>query len=330
MKEKKEMEYEQAPSGYVTLYNYKEPFMSFKPGFGYEGVLLFDGETDKVQCHFCGVWYGALGRHLAGEHNMTAKQYKEKTGLNPGTALIGEKMRAKLIASGLDKRLQNLRKWKGIKRPQYVKDKIRASLKENRREQQNLHGTCPEQLVERFIQQAKELGRTPKSTEMSYYEAVVRTYGGMKRICELAGLPYTGDQATTLKKGRDTRMGQAQEKHKKFIFDFVAQNKRLPTQREGKDFWAYMYHSDKKKRQKLLNEAWIADGNWKGVNDKIRLEKEDLLKLLTSFEKNNGRKPSYSDCKRGLLPSLSKYNYYFGGWQNALKEAFKGGDKSIV
>ena len=42
------MEYEEAPSGYVTLYNYKEPFMPYREGYGYLGVVLFDGETDKV------------------------------------------------------------------------------------------------------------------------------------------------------------------------------------------------------------------------------------------------------------------------------------------
>lgn len=56
-----ELEYEEAPSGFVTLYNYKEPFMKFKEGYGFQGVLLFDGTSDKIQCHFCGNWYDALG-----------------------------------------------------------------------------------------------------------------------------------------------------------------------------------------------------------------------------------------------------------------------------
>lgn len=38
----KEVEYEEAPSGYVKLYNYKEPFMKFNGGHGYQGVLLVD------------------------------------------------------------------------------------------------------------------------------------------------------------------------------------------------------------------------------------------------------------------------------------------------
>jgi len=41
----KTLEYEEAPSGSVCLYNYKEPFMEFHDeelgvGHGYQGVLL--------------------------------------------------------------------------------------------------------------------------------------------------------------------------------------------------------------------------------------------------------------------------------------------------
>lgn len=50
----KVMEYEDSPSGFVTLYNYKEPFMKYEEGYGLKGVLLFDGKTGRVQCHMCG------------------------------------------------------------------------------------------------------------------------------------------------------------------------------------------------------------------------------------------------------------------------------------
>lgn len=42
---KKTIEFEDAPSGQIMLYNYKEPFMEFYDkatgeGYGYEGVLV--------------------------------------------------------------------------------------------------------------------------------------------------------------------------------------------------------------------------------------------------------------------------------------------------
>lgn len=191
MKVLKEVEHEEAPSGYVKMYNYKEPFMKFKQGFGYQGVLLFDGESDKVQCHYCGDWFGQLAHHLHREHNMTASAYKDSVGLMQTTALIGEKMREKLVASGLDKRLQNLRKG-GMKSVE-VRKKISDTLKKNVIEARNLKATCPEQLIERFLKLYNKLGRVPRTKEKGFsgfYKTLCFHYGNMKRVCQLAGVPY--------------------------------------------------------------------------------------------------------------------------------------------
>jgi hypothetical protein len=144
-RELKEMEYEDAPSGYVKLYNYKEPYMKFVGGFGYQGTILFDGETQKIQCHFCGNWYDFLAPHIAAEHNMRASEYKSIVGLNQSTALISEKHREKLIANGLNKRLQNLRNRRGKKHSLESRKKIAETLKNRTREKENKSGTCPEQ-----------------------------------------------------------------------------------------------------------------------------------------------------------------------------------------
>jgi hypothetical protein len=71
------LEYEEAPSGSVYFYNYKEPLMKFEEGFGFIGALVFDDTTDKIQCHFCGEWFEALGNHINREHNMRAAEYKK-------------------------------------------------------------------------------------------------------------------------------------------------------------------------------------------------------------------------------------------------------------
>lgn len=105
----KVMEHPEAPSGFVTLYHYKEPFMKFEGGFGFQGVLLFDGKTDKVQCHLCGNWMDYLPNHLMREHSMKASAYKDLVGLRQSTALLNEAQREKLIESGLEKRIKNLK-----------------------------------------------------------------------------------------------------------------------------------------------------------------------------------------------------------------------------
>lgn len=178
--DKKIIEYPDAPSGGVYFYNYKEPLMPFENGFGYRGALIFDAVNDKIQCHFCGEWFDALQNHLAKEHSMRAAEYKERVGLNKKTALINERVRARLIESGLDKRLQNLR-IQGAKSAEQ-KRKISATLKENRAELQNQRNTCPEQLLERFVKLHQKLGRMPLERKIGFYETLKKVYGSMNIV----------------------------------------------------------------------------------------------------------------------------------------------------
>lgn len=142
-------EYEEAPSGSVYFYNYKEPLMKFEEGFGFEGALLHDDKSDQIQCHFCGGWFDILGHHLHKEHNMMAEDYKKKVGLNKSTALISERHRALLIRNGLKKNYKNLRSPKVVSKE--TRAKISATLREHRVEQKNITNTCPEQLLERLV-----------------------------------------------------------------------------------------------------------------------------------------------------------------------------------
>lgn len=322
---KKEMEYEEAPSGYVTLYNYKEPFMKFQEGTGYLGVLLFDGETDKVQCHFCGTWHTELGNHLHREHNMTAKAYKEKTGLRQSTALIGEILRAKLIASGLTKRLQNIRPGYGPM-SQEQKDKIATTLRANAIESQNERNTCDDQLPTRLRKIYDKLGRTPSQRlgEIPFYETLMKRYGSMKRACELAEIPYR-EHGTHINNTKE----YTREICKAWSKEFIIREKRLPRITD--------YQKDKKTgiyinilkygKTKLFREIYAELR--KPKEQKQREQKDELIKELQIFKEINGRKPSYSDAKRKLIPSLQKYIYHFKSWQNALAIAFPGEEIKI-
>lgn len=188
----KEIEYEDAPSGAVKLYKYKEPFMKYTEGFGFRGVLLFDSISDKIQCHLCGKWFDSLGRHLNVVHKIPAVEYKNKVGLSESTVLINEKTRLSLVASGLDKRLQNLRHQKVRKRSKAVRAKISATLKKMSMERRNVNGSCPEQILDRIRKTYDELGRE-FTTRHPKVEPLCRLgdvyYGTFRRACELAGVP---------------------------------------------------------------------------------------------------------------------------------------------
>lgn len=336
---KHEIEYEDAPSGYVTFYNYKEPLMKYEKGYGYLGAVVFDGETDKIQCSLCGEWFVQLAPHLKREHNMKVGAYKEELGLFQNTALIGENMRAKLIATGLDKRMQNLRqahlkrKKGGFKVSESTRAKIRATLKKNaeKSEHKNLRGTCPAQLLDRmkkiYDREGENLSIHEHFGGLEY--SIIKTYGSFKEACRLAGIPY--------RKPGTNRNYNHSIKHRDsdvldFMKEFITRFNRMP---KRKDFKAqgkqglYIARIEKfkklvgaKKLRKLAKEAYASLDNYKNSEDRIYYTKEELLNYLRKFEQSQGRKPSYSDAKRKLIPSLQRFHYHFGSWQNALKLAF--------
>lgn len=187
-KNKKTISYSEAPSGKVTFYNYKEPFMEYEAGYGFQGVLLMDADSGLVQCHLCGRWLQALNsEHLRTRHGITASEYKVEVGLNQSTALIGEAYRAKLVRNGLEQK-KTLRK--GRKKSKEEIEKIRRGLVNYRAsmEGKNENGVCPAQLLERLRKLGEKLGRTPTHDELKGMVATLRqTYGTISNALQLAG-----------------------------------------------------------------------------------------------------------------------------------------------
>jgi len=318
---KTEIEYEESPSGFVTFYNYKEPLMKFDEGFGYVGALVFDGNTDKIQCHFCGEWLGSLPHHLKREHNMSASEYKERVGLFQNTALISESARAKLIASGLDKRLQNLRA--GGKKTEEQKEKIRATLIENGKkpEGKNLRGTCPAQLIDRLQKIYREKGEQMNMRDISSMrEMLKRTFGSMHQACAIAGVPYNAPGFNRSEKK------YTEEDALNFIKEFIARFDRIPKFKdfklEGKKGLYVARINSFKKLKELSTIAYAGMEEYKKNGERINYSKEQLLDFLRKFEEINGRRPAVSDGKRCLIPYPSRYYYHFGTWKEALRLAF--------
>lgn len=311
----KEMEYLDSPTGYVTLYNYKEPFMPYVGGYGYQGVLLFNGEDDKVQCHLCGDWFAYLSHHLHREHSMSAAQYKTEVGLSQTTALLGEKQRAVLIKNGLDKRLKNLR----INRhhSEASRKKISETLKNLTREKQNKFGTCPEQLLQRIKDKFLELGRTPTQKEITGYQTIVKVWGTWKRAIEIAGIPYR--QPTVPINGYKYRYN-IEDVHA-FIVNWYDEHNSLPKATNWrKNAGAYTVIKKAGGWKSVCRVALATGSKYRKVIG-LRYTKDELLNFLSEFQKQNGRPPAVSDCKRGLLPHASRYIYYWKSWRNALKAA---------
>lgn len=322
-------EHEDAPSGQVYFYNYKEPLMPFKEGFGFRGALIHDEKSDQIQCHFCGGWFDILGHHLHKEHNMNVAEYKKQVGLNTKTSLISETHRALLISKGLEKRLKNLRPNKGHTKESRLK--ISATLRENRAEMQNIHNTCPEQLLERLTALYNKLGRTPRfhgtrvvdgvyiRGEVPFGEALIRVYGSIENACKMAGIPYRKPGSTINNQFAGVRN---REKAVNFIREFYETNQRIPTAREIPRAIKDSVKNWGSHKKKIFADALSQDGIFKKIDFVVHYDKETLIDFLRIFEKKNGRYPSGSDCRRGLLPTQGRYIYHFKSWHKALRVAF--------
>lgn len=320
-KTRKTIEYDEAPSGAVIFYNYKEPLMKFSGGFGFQGALIADKTSGQIQCNLCGWWGEQLGHHLHKEHNCLAAEYKKKVGLNPTTALISEQFRARLIAKGIEARLKNLKSRKGRTHTPAVRARISATLRENRMEKQNQTNTCPEQILQRLADLYNKLGRSPTSDEITFEEAMLRVYGNRKTAFRLAGIPYR-ESGQTVKNSYKKPLHE--EKVFSFIREFHEMHGRLPDKWGGEIPKEVRYSINKYglNLRKISASVLSRDGVFKKVDYIVHYDKETLLDFLRIFHKTNGRLPSTSDCKRKLLPNASKYSYHFGSWHKALKLAF--------
>jgi len=316
-------EYEEAPSGSVTFYNYKEPLMKFEApswtgdlGHGFVGTLLYDSTTNKMQCHLCGEWVACLQSHVKKEHGINPNYYKQLVGLGKRTALIGENTRTILIEIG--KNSNNLKI--GRKHTEEEKEKIRKSLiaRGKTAEHKNERGTCPVQLLDRLYKLYKKLGRTPKQVEITFYDTLIGVYGTMEEACKRINIPYRKPGSTFTR-----------EKYTKvfcinFLSDYFKIHNSFPTHkwyREQKKVSIYI--AIKRHGEKFIyKEVLKSDGIFKKSAVRVRYNKEELIEFLRNFQTLNNRLPSTSDCKRHLLPHASRYIYVFGSWGNAMKEAF--------
>lgn len=319
------MEYEEAPSGFVTMYNYKEPFMAFEApswnsdkGHGFTGVLLHDRNTDTIQCHLCGKWFESLQAHTKKEHGVKPNDYKQLTGLAKRTVLLNEAQRKVLIENGI-KYSGNLRP--GGKHTEEQKEKIRASLikRGGTMEKKNEEGTCPAQLISRLKKLYEQLGRTPTDSEVTFHQTLRKVYGTMEEACRIAEIPYRPSGKTIHTREKYTKVFCI-----KFLKDHYEKNHKFPSAiwfKENNE--SGLYRATNRHGVKFLYKEALRDaGVFRTTDLRVHYSPEELIEFLRRFKEINNRNPSISDCRRKLLPSAGRYYHYFKSWGEALKTAF--------
>jgi len=207
----------------VMFYGYKEPLKKFAGGFGYQGVLTYSKDKDRVQCHICGRLYKNVGSHSKLTHGLTAREYKERTGLAQNTALVGEGTRALLIVAHKEIPSFSQRNKSKVdirKHMKYMSDKAnKKGVKRWSLERRNKEGNCPDQLIDRILKLKDKLGRRPTAKEYAKeygsFQSIITVYGKWETALKFAGIPLHSTERS-IKSSREFLLEHMREFYKKY------------------------------------------------------------------------------------------------------------------
>ena len=167
----KQIEYPQAPSGFVNIEKWEPPFAPVKQGFGFIGVLAEDSKTGQLQCAECGKWFEQLPTHYNAKHGMTGAEYRKKFGLLNSTALKSKKIRLNqskvMTAFRATGEKKFLRKFKKNNKEAANRKGIKKAV-----ESQNKYGVCDLQIMTKILELGKKIGKTPTLVDIK------EEYGG--------------------------------------------------------------------------------------------------------------------------------------------------------
>ena len=166
------------------LYKSVEPFMEVPVGHGFLGVVQYDDQDDKIQCHICGKFFTALAGHLV-KHNIKSRDYKEKFGLRVGTPLASLNFLRRQSENvhkhlGMFKGRKMFKHGKDWQRPgmtrEWIKKRNRQISKaKNSMTFKNKLGLCDLQIKARYAVVKNIVGHTPTTTEFKKYDARLLT-----------------------------------------------------------------------------------------------------------------------------------------------------------
>lgn len=193
-----------------TLFKVVSPLAPVKDGFGYDGVLLREKSTGKIQCHLCGKWFDFLATHVKQKHDCPAEEYRYKFSLPLGFPLCSKKYsEARSDISSRPEHLSRLGKNRPKNPGRFLRSKKcrkRGAWTSSCLAAQNKRGACKAQMYERYIVVADQVGREPSEGDLRKYDPplmgiIVRRHGNLGEFLKshgLEGRPYA--PATTKRK----------------------------------------------------------------------------------------------------------------------------------
>lgn len=166
------------------LYKSVEPFMEVPKGFGFLGVIQYDDQEDKVQCHICGKWFKSLPQHFISAHKISTEDYRDMFSLplRGGLTSVGFSACRSKVASRPEniKRLKKIRSWTWDKPGNQKlcwnrRNGRRIKLGLSRLASKNKKGLCPLQIEARYAVVKKIVGREPKLLDIRQYDRQLHT-----------------------------------------------------------------------------------------------------------------------------------------------------------
>lgn len=147
-----------------------EPFMEKE--FGYLGVVLRNKETDKILCNLCGKWFTSVSMHVNQGHNITSREYKDEFGIYYNVGLVSRKTSERLSNAILmsPERMNNLT-LRGVSR---VEPDHKQAVSHKKAQFKNKMNSCDAQILQRYTNLAKVLGKKPNSTDIAREQPLLR------------------------------------------------------------------------------------------------------------------------------------------------------------
>jgi len=102
-----------------------------------------------------------------------------------------------------------------------------------------------------------------------------------------------------------------------------------PTKNEFIDYWKsqkyvhiiYKTFGSWDKAKQMAGQQVLTSGSVKQQRSWKKYTREELIEYMQVFYQENGRPPTTTDCRRGLVPDGAIYKRVFGSMQNARDEA---------
>jgi hypothetical protein len=174
---------------------YKPQPVKFR-SFGYQGVVLYNKDEDKVQCSECGQWFKKIGFHVVKKHNMSVNDYKDKHGLCRGVPLQSEQVSRKQSITAIKSNCgRNLPK---LRRVLSKAHQVEAGKSNSKTYIKNKNNLCDEQILARF-EVVKHIVKkdTLDSSDIYHYDRkLYKTlhyrFGSIKKACSHYGINSVG------------------------------------------------------------------------------------------------------------------------------------------